>query len=77
MVILDESAKEANGSSICSMCGGDDIAGTACSSLILEMGYGSVNDLERVTVPLCGECADWLYVKMVKMPGARIDDIQV
>lgn len=70
-------AIEANDSSICAMCGGDDIAGTACSRLILETGYGSANDLERVTVPLCGECADRLYAEMTQMPGARIDDIQI
>ena len=69
--------EEANDSSICSMCGGEDIAGTACSSLILETGYGSANDMERVTVPLCGYCADRLYAEMIQMPGARIDDIQI
>lgn len=69
--------EEANGSSICSVCGGDDIAGTACSRLILETGYGSANDMERVSVPLCGECADRLYAEMCKMPGARIDDTQI
>lgn len=69
--------EEANDNSICSMCGVGDIGGVACSSLILETGYGSANDLERVTVPLCGECADRLYVEMTKMPGARIDDIQI
>ena len=75
-VILD-SKYEANSSFICAMCGGDDIAATVCSHLILETGYGSANDLERVTVPLCGECADRLYVEMTQMPGARIDDIQI
>lgn len=75
---LEQAAdEEANDSSICAMCGGDDIAGTACSRLILETGYGSANDLERVTVPLCGECADRLYVEMTQMSGARIDDIQI
>lgn len=50
--------KKANDSSICSMCGEDDVAGVVCSRLILETGYGSANDMERVTIPLCGECAD-------------------
>lgn len=69
--------EEANDSSICSMCGGEDIAGTACSSLILETGYGSANDMKQVTVPLCGDCADRLYAEMTQMSGARIDDIQI
>ena len=69
--------EEANDNSICSMCGGSDIGGVACSRLILETGYGSVNDFEQVTIPLCGECADRLYAEMAKMPGARTDDIQI
>ena len=77
-VILEQPpTEETNDSSICSMCGGYDIAGTACSSLILETGYGSANDMERVTIPLCGECADRLYMEMIQMLGSRIDDIQL
>lgn len=77
LIVTIGDKEEANDSSMCSMCGGGDIVGTACSSLILETGYGCANDLERVTVPICGECADRLYVEITQMSGARIDDIQI
>ena len=66
----DAVTEEANDSSICSICGGDDIVGTACSVLVLEAGYGSANDMERVKVPLCGGCCDKLFSELVQLPGA-------
>jgi len=64
---------EQNGNLICALCGGDDMPGTACSTLTLAAGYGSVHDMERVTIPLCGECCDKLFSELSRCRGAKVE----
>lgn len=59
---------------VCAMCGKEDMPGFVGSCLILEAGYGSVYDTERVTVPICGECCDKLYDELAGKPGAKLED---
>lgn len=57
----------------CSWCGAEDMPGIANSTLTLVAGYGSEHDLERVTVPLCGECCDKLFSELSKLRGAVVE----
>lgn len=45
----------------CAICGGVDCSFAALSYIDLACGYGSKNDGERVTLSICGRCADKLY----------------
>lgn len=59
---------------VCAVCGAEDIAGAACSVLTLAAGYGSIHDMEKVAIPLCGECCDKLFAELVQMPYATVYD---
>lgn len=50
----------------CDICGGEDCAGVALSKLRLICGYGSVHDMERVELTICGECSDRIYTLIKK-----------
>ncbi len=45
----------------CGLCGNK---GLALSELILKVGYGSNYDGETLTVDICGNCADKVYVAL-------------
>ena len=62
---------------VCAMCGEEDMPGFVGSKLVLEAGYGSAYDTERVKVPLCGECCDKLFDEFLQSPGAVVEDCQV
>lgn len=68
---------ESNSSFVCAWCGGEDMPGAVGSVLVLTAGYGSLNDLERVKVPLCGECCDKLLRELVQLPGAMWEQLEV
>lgn len=53
---------------ICEMCGQPDMV---ASKVILEANYGSVNDGERVTLAVCGNCIDKLFTTIQKKNGRR------
>ncbi len=45
----------------CDICGGTDAVDTVLSSINLVLGFGSIYDGERVSLDICGECADKIY----------------
>ncbi len=68
---------ESNSSFVCALCGQRDnpppIDEGVNSYLVLTVGYGSIYDMEKVTVPLCGDCADKLFPELAKLPGAKME----
>lgn len=64
---------QANEDFVCAVCGTEDMPGVAGSTIVLVAGYGSLHDMERVTVPLCGECCDKLFAELSKCRGAVIE----
>lgn len=63
---MDEQKKQ-----VCAVCGKDDGFGYANSTLTLTAGYGSKNDLESITIHICGECCDKAFEKIAKLPLAE------
>jgi len=62
-----------NGDLVCALCGGEDAAGKARSTLTLAAGYGSQHDMDRLTVPICGECCDWLFSELSRCKGTEVE----
>lgn len=54
-----------NGETIqgCEVCGRDDLV---ASELILRCEFGSKNDMEQLTLNICGDCADRFYEIMTR-----------
>lgn len=46
---------KSNPNFVCAMCGAEDMPGAVGSTLILPAGYGSLHDMERMAIPLCGQ----------------------
>lgn len=63
----------ANDDFVCAMCGGEDMPGIAGSTLVLAAGYGSLHDIERVTMPLCGECCNKLFSELSICRNATVE----
>lgn len=51
---------------VCEVCGNTDLVP---SNIILECNYGSAYDGERITLAICGNCADRLHDKIIKNKG--------
>jgi len=66
---------EQNGNLVCGICGGEDMPGMAGSTLTLAAGYGSQHDMERLTVPICGECCDKLFSELSRLRGAKVESL--
>lgn len=64
---------KANEDLVCSICGAEDMSGAAGSTLTLTAGYGSVHDMEKVIIRLCGECCDRLFAELSRCRGAAIE----
>lgn len=50
--------KKQNGDFICEICGKPDMV---MSEIRLSCNYGSKHDGERVTLSICGACADKIF----------------
>lgn len=56
-------AKHTCPSFVCPVCG--QKSPCYASFVTLQAGYGSVHDGDTVTVRVCGDCLDWLYVELI------------
>lgn len=61
---------ESNSSFVCAICGKQ---GDFPSKLEIAAWYGSIHDMERLTVPICGDCCDRLFAELEHKPGAVLD----
>lgn len=64
---------KSNPNFVCAMCGAEDMPGAVGSTLILPAGYGSLHDMERMAIPLCGRCCDRLFAELIQLLGATVE----
>ncbi len=62
-----------NGGLVCALCGNEGAAGTNGSTLTLAAGDGSTHDGERLTVPICSGCCDWLFSELSRSKGTEVE----
>lgn len=74
-ILRNDEKMKANDDFICALCGAEDMPGVAGSTLTLAAGYGSIHDMGRVTVPLCGGCCDKLFSELSKLRGATVESL--
>lgn len=65
---------KSNNDFVCAICGSEDMPSAVGSTLVLVAGYGSLHDMERAAIPLCGECCDKLFTELIQLPGAMAEN---
>lgn len=60
---IDKSNESEPASFCCDICGKEDLIP---SRIIIERNYGSIYDGEKLTLEICGDCADRIYSSILK-----------